>query len=360
MSYPSLPSGATTLWGYIPYQVLAGKQGAPGAVGPAGPLAGNFKNSNVYGNASAILAADAANVNVGSFAPTDLLNIVSALNVVPYQTNVSDPVDLSITQQSVYDVIQALVPGGTQIGPFEVDSSAGPTGASVEVEGGLALAYGALQAVKAAAGLSLVGNVLSLTGAATALAVVNPDNQSSIYLDLAGGDGTEAEINLAPIGGTPSIILQSNGQTGKAFLQVGGKGDQGLTTIDAYNGLRVGGEGYGFDVNVPNSLTQFQASGLSVSTYLQPSGVYSIAYTDHPSTIYFITDLSSPVSVVLDASAVGVAGVWIVVQNTTSTTSNAITITDNTGRTFNGASSFVLSGAYAKTSFFTDGANWFY
>ena len=108
-----------------------------------------------------------------------------------------------------------------------------------------------------------------------------------------------------------------------------------------------------------NPLTNHVAVGGSLSTAFttQPTGIYTLSPTGCSTLL--ITDVSSPVSVLLTASALP-PGTTFRVQSTASVATNPITITDTGGATFNGASSYIISERYTAAAIFTDGSQWYY
>ena len=112
----------------------------------------------------------------------------------------------------------------------------------------------------------------------------------------------------------------------------------------------------GFTADPTTNFT-FVNSSLTLGAYTQPVGVYDLV----PTGCYYvlINDVSSPVSVVLTASAVPM-GTTYSIRSLASAATHPITITDSNGATFNGASSYVISAPYTGVSVLTDGTNWFY
>ena len=257
----SFIGGAASLWGYIPYSVIRGNNGAPGpagGTGPVGPLAGRLQNDQTWGAASVELLDDADNTYSGApFTGSNYLSFVNALSIVPYEQSGTGPIGLAITEQSVYDVIQSVAPGATQLGPFQTDTNAGPTGALVEIQGGLALAYGATKGLSTLAtdfilpitsaftrtpdhlamtGASLALNTYSLpAGSYTATASQIVNASVVIATDLS----RDVYVELPSTSPTGTIVFTKKNSTQNNHVRVvveGGGLIDGSATYDQGNG----------------------------------------------------------------------------------------------------------------------------
>jgi hypothetical protein len=194
------------------------------------------------------LLDDADNTYAGaSLTGSDYLNYVNALEVVPYQQGGMGPVNLAITEQSVYDIIQSIAPSENQAGPFQVNTPSGPTGAIVEIAGGLALAYGAIQGLAQSvpfSGILTSEEVSYVNGSTSTGPYVIPSSDDFQVFGYAtnseASTGARAVMDRSPGGATVTTAFNDGGDFYGTYMGAFEPDTTGILTSSTIGGVMSG------------------------------------------------------------------------------------------------------------------------
>ena len=293
---PSLPAGASTLWGYIPYQILAGTPGypgAPGAQGAVGPYAGFLQNDR-QGRASIQTSADAENTSGIPVNGATALTLLNALAPVFYTTEEfgNPPYRTPITQASILSALQTYADGADELGPFEVDGLASGTG-TIELESLAGFLVSAVQGLgfQPQPGNNTAGQLQSsgfivFTGASSdAAAAIGITSDGTPVVSVANGSAesgvlmTHTDTNVSGLSMLTNTIVQvglsSTEEQGGTLQLTGGTGVMTITStslLGTYNGSAIVAVGGGNDPLVgmtsatePLDVSYFKPRELSLS-----------------------------------------------------------------------------------------------